>query len=105
MARLTRTQKYAELRDQLENGREIEIKSDALNKFEDKLEQLNIDSVNVKEEVTEAPKEESSELPLEEVNTEVNEEAVIEVGSRCPVQPEWCQSEGCCRHLWRRMYR
>ena len=48
MARLTRTQKYAELRDQLENGREIEIKSDALNKFEDKLEQLNIDSVNVK---------------------------------------------------------
>lgn len=78
MARLTRTQKYAELRDQLENGREIEIKSDALNKFEDKLEQLNIDSVNVKEEVTEAPKEESSELPLEEVNTEVNEEAVIE---------------------------
>ena len=38
MARLTRTQKYAELRDQLENGREIEIKSDALNKFEDKLE-------------------------------------------------------------------
>ena len=78
MARLTRTQKYAELRDQLENGREIEIKSDALNKFEDKLEQLNIDSVNVKEEVTEAPKEESSELPLEEVITEVNEEAVIE---------------------------
>ena len=71
MARLTRTQKYAELRDQLENGREIEIKSDALNKFEDKLEQLNIDSVNVKEEVTEAPKEESSELPLEEVITEV----------------------------------
>lgn len=78
MARLTRTQKYAELRDQLENGREIEIKSDALNKFEDKLEQLNIDSVNVKEEITEAPKEESPELPLEEANTEADENMMTE---------------------------
>lgn len=46
MARLTRTQKYADLRNQLENGRETEIKSDSLSKFENKMDDLNITPVH-----------------------------------------------------------
>ena len=45
MARLTRTQKYADLRNQLENGRETEIKSEALSKFESKMDDLNINPI------------------------------------------------------------
>ena len=40
MARLTRTQKYADLRDQLSNDREAEAKNVELSKYEDRLKSL-----------------------------------------------------------------
>ncbi len=59
MARLTRTQKYAELRNQLENGRETELKTEELSPFKERLEEIS-------------PKEEVAEVEKE--TTEVKEE-------------------------------
>lgn len=51
MARITRTQKYAELRNQLEHGPETEIKSKELEKYEDRMENLNIEKPEVTDEI------------------------------------------------------
>ena len=99
MARITRTQKYAELRNQLENGPEAQIKTKELEQFENKIEDLKIEEVKeepvtsledlsktldeslekeVKEEVT--PKKDEAEyapIDFEDIK-EVKEEVKVE---------------------------
>ena len=99
MARITRTQKYAELRNQLENGPEAQIKTKELEQFENKIEDLKIEEVKeepvtsledlsktldeslekeVKEEVT--PKKDEAEyapIDFEDIE-EVKEEVKVE---------------------------
>ena len=48
MARLTRTQKYAELRNQLEHSPEVEVTSKDLSKYEDRMNDLHIETTTVK---------------------------------------------------------
>ncbi len=68
MARLTRTQKYAELRNQLENSRETQLETEDLSKYEDRLNQLHVDGLPKEEETK--PVEEKSE---EEIKKELND--------------------------------
>lgn len=62
MARLTRTQKYADLRNQLENGREVEIQKENVSKIEDNQEDL------IAPEIEEVIKSLNNDIkPVEEV--------------------------------------
>ena len=112
MARITRTQKYAELRNQLENGPEAQIKTKELEQFENKIEDLKIEEVKeepvtsledlsktldeslekeVKEEVT--PKKDEAEYApidfedIEEVKEEVKVEEVKEETPAETIEP------------------
>ena len=112
MARITRTQKYAELRNQLENGPEAQIKTKELEQFENKIEDLKIEEVKeepvtsledisktldeslekeVKEEVT--PKKDEAEYApidfkdIEEVKEEVKVEEVKEETPAEAIEP------------------
>ncbi len=67
MARLTRTQKYAELRNQLENSRETQLETEDLSKYEDRLSQLHVDGLP-KEEETKSVEENSEEEIKKELN-------------------------------------
>ena len=71
MARLTRTQKYAELRNQLENGRETELKTEELSPFKERLEEIS-----PKEKVAEVEKE-TTEVKVSEVKTIETPKAVV----------------------------
>ena len=73
MARLSRTQKYADLRDQLASDREDSVKSEDLNKYEDKLKSLEV-LLNKNKQVEE--KEVSAPITFEEPKVdEKSEEA------------------------------
>ena len=63
MARLTRTQKFAELREQLSNDREAEVKNEELSKYEDRLKSLQSIFEEPKKEIE---KEEVKETVLED---------------------------------------
>ena len=91
MARLTRTQKYAELRNQLEQSPEVEVKSKDLSKYEDRMNDLHIDTTSLK------PKEEApvtretlplEEAPLKEEKPEVKEEPKKEEKKEKPIKEE-----------------
>lgn len=76
MARMTRTQKYAELRQQLANDREETIKNETLEKFEEKLKNFE-SQIKKEEEVIEPVKETSfmDDIPtLEDLKIEEEKE-------------------------------
>ena len=66
MARLTRTQKYADLRDQLSNDREAEAKNEELSKYEDRLKSLQSIFDNKEEPKKEVEKAEVKENNIED---------------------------------------
>lgn len=72
MARITRTQKYAELRNQLEHGPEAEIKSKELEKYEDRMDSLNIEKPEIVQE------EADSIVSLNDLSKILEEEAQAE---------------------------
>ncbi len=80
MARLTRTQKYADLRNQLENGREVEIRDENISKSEEyKHEEVIptvVEEVTPSVEVIEPIKEETK-VEVEEVEEPVTEETPV----------------------------
>lgn len=76
MARLTRTQKYAELRNQLESDRETQLKTDDLSKYSDKLEQLSVNPLpdeNREKELSKESLDRSLDDILKVMNDEVQE--------------------------------
>ena len=70
MARLTRTQKFADLREQLSNDREAETKNEELSKYEDRLKSLQSIFENKEEPKKEVEKVEIKEAVKEEKESE-----------------------------------